>query len=166
MEALVLDLDQNAQLEVLVPNLLVGAAKVNLGANTAAGTLLRLQAMLKMRLSCKAWKTIVDRSTQYNALRLAEYDCTMWPNDWRRRFMTREHNIVTQFQENMEWFSKSRHISTRVPRRILRAGLGDLTLWELDGLREALEASFYAVEFYGMRFSPAAPYWTCLTDRV
>jgi hypothetical protein len=166
MEPLVLDLDQNAQLDVLVPNLLVGAAKVNLGAETAGDTLIRLQTMHKMRLACKTWKTIVDISTEYNALRLAEYDCRMWPNDWRRRFMTREYNIVTQFQENMKWFSKSWHVTTRVSRRILRAGLEELTLPELDGLREALEASFYAVEFYGMSFHPTAPYWTCPTDRV
>jgi hypothetical protein len=112
MEPLVLDLDQNAQLDVLVPNLLVGAAKVNLGAETARNTLIRLQTMHKMRLACKTWKTVVDRSTEYNALSLAEYDCIMWPNDWRRRFMTREYNIVTQFQENMKWFSKSRHVTT------------------------------------------------------
>jgi hypothetical protein len=166
MEAFVLDLDQNAQLEVLVPNLLVGATKVNLGAETAADTLLRLQAMHKMRLCCKTWKAVVDKSTEYNALRLAEYECARWPYDWRRRFMTREYNIVTQFQENMMWFSKSRHVSTRVSKKILRARLEDLTLPELDGLREALEMSFYAVEFYGMSFHRTAPYWTCPADRV
>jgi len=81
MEALVLDLDQNAQLDVFVPNLLVGAAKVNLGAEMAGDILIRLQTMHKMRLACKTWKTIVDRSIEYNALRLAEYDCIKWPND-------------------------------------------------------------------------------------
>ena len=165
MEALVLDLDENAQLEVLVLNLLVGASKVNLGAETAAGTLLRLQAMHKMRLSCKTWKVVVDKSIEYNALCLAEYNCAMWPNDWGRRYMSREYNIVTQFRENMMWFSKSRHVTTRVSRRILRARLEDLTLPELDGLREVLEMSFYAVEFYGMSFHPTTPYWTCPADR-
>jgi hypothetical protein len=80
--------------------------------------------------------------------------------------MTLEYNIVTQFQENMKWFSKSRHVTTRVSRRILQAGLEELTLLELDGLREALEASFHAVEFYDMRFHTTAPYWTCPADRM
>jgi len=80
--------------------------------------------------------------------------------------MTLEYNIVTQFQENMKWSSKSWHVTTRVFRRIIWAGLEELTLPELDGLQEALEASFHAVEFYGMRFHPTAPYWTCPADRV
>ena len=80
--------------------------------------------------------------------------------------MTLEYNIVTQFQENMKWFSKSRHVTTRVSRRILQAGLEELTLLELDGLREALEASFHAVEFYDMRFHTTALYWTCPADRM
>ena len=154
------------ELEVLVANMVVGATEVDLGAEMATDTLLRLQAMHNMRLSCKAWKTIVDKSTEYNALRLAKYDCAMWPNDWRRRFMTRKYNIVTQFHENMKWFSKSRHLTTWVSRKTLRASLEELTLPKLDGLREALEMSFYAVEFYGMSFHPTAPYWTCPADRV
>lgn len=166
MAALQLDLDEDVQLDVLVPNMLVGASTVDLGAETATNTLLRLQAMHNMRLTCKAWKAVVDKSTEYNALRLAEYDCAMWPNDLNTRFMTREFNIVTQFQENMKWFSKSRHVTTRVSRRTLRARLEDLTLSELDGLREALEMSFYAVEFYGMTFHSSAPYWICPSDRV
>jgi hypothetical protein len=92
---------------------------VDLGAETPGEILHRLQAMHTMRLTCSSWKTVVDRSTEYNALRLAEYDCAMWPNDWRRRYSPREYNIVTQFQENMVWFSRSRHLTTRVPRRIL-----------------------------------------------
>lgn len=166
MAALELELDEDVQLEVLVPNMLVGASKVDLGAESATDTLLRLQAMQNMRLSCKAWKVVVDNSTEYNALRLAEYDCAMWPNDLRRPFFICEYNIVTQFQENMKWFSKSRHLTTRVSQKTLRARLQDLTLSELYGLREALEMSFYAVEFYGMIFHSSAPYWICPSDRV
>lgn len=81
MEPLVLDLDQDVQLEMFVPNMVVGDMKVDLGAETAMDTLLRLQAMHNMRLSCKAWRTIVDKSNEYNALRLAEYDCAIWLNN-------------------------------------------------------------------------------------
>lgn len=160
-----MDLEGNAQLEVLVPNLLVGCSQVELGAETLAEILHRLQAMHTMRLTCRSWKAVVDRSTEYNALRLAEYDCAMWPNDWRRMYSPCEYNIVTQFQENMVWFSMSRHLTTRVFRRILQTRLEDLTLLELDGLREALEMSFHAVELYSVSFQPTAPYWTCPADR-
>ena len=42
MEPLVLYLDQDIQLKVFVPNLLVGAAKVNMGAKMALDTQLCL----------------------------------------------------------------------------------------------------------------------------
>jgi hypothetical protein len=73
MPALQLDLDEEVQVEVLVPNMLVRASTVDLGAESPTTTLLRLHAMHNMRLSCKAWKVVVDKSTEYNALRLAEY---------------------------------------------------------------------------------------------
>ena len=44
--------------------------------------------------------------------------------------------------------------------------LGDLTLRKLAALRDELEMSFCAVEFYGTSFHPGAPYWTCPADRV
>ena len=106
MSALKLDLDEDVQLEVLVPNMLVRASTLDLGVESTTTTLLRLHAMHNMRLSCKAWKMVVDKNTEYNALRLAEYECAILPNASRRRLLTREHYIVTQFQENM-WFSKS-----------------------------------------------------------
>jgi hypothetical protein len=34
--------------------------------------------------------------------------------------------------------------------------LGDLSLWKLAKLRDELEMSFYAVEFYGMRYHDGA----------
>jgi hypothetical protein len=44
--------------------------------------------------------------------------------------------------------------------------LGDLSLQKLVALRDELEMSFSAVEFYGMSFHPRAPYWTCSARRV
>ena len=74
MEPLVLYLDQDVQLIVFVPNLLVGAAKVDMGAGMALDTQLHLLLIHSLRLSCKAWKMIVDKSAEYNALRLAQYE--------------------------------------------------------------------------------------------
>jgi len=74
MEPLVLYPNLYVQLKVFVPNLLVTAVKVNMGVETALDTQLRLLLSLllhSLRLSCKAWKTIVDKSVEYNDLRLA-----------------------------------------------------------------------------------------------
>ena len=103
---------------------------------------------------------------QYNVLRLAEYNHAIWPNHTMMRFTSIEKNIVSLFQDNMKCFTKSRHVSIQISRRILQARLEDLTLPQLDRLREELEMSFYAVEVYGMIFHATAPYWTCPTNRV
>ena len=108
----VLYLDEQVQLEVLVPNILVGAANVELGGESSRHTLLRLWTIHNLRLVCKAWKSVVDKSTEYNALRLAEYNYAIYPNHMTTRFMSIENNIVNLFQENMKCFTKSRHVST------------------------------------------------------
>jgi hypothetical protein len=59
MEPLVLYLDLDVQLKVFVPNLLVGAAKVDMGAETALDTQLRLLLIHNLRLSCKAGSAIL-----------------------------------------------------------------------------------------------------------
>ena len=103
MEPLVLYLDKDVQLTVFVPNLLVGAAKVDMGAEMALDTQLRLLLIHSLRLSCKAWKTIVDKSAEFNALRLAQYEYAMGPNAVIRVCLPREHNLITQFQLNLMW---------------------------------------------------------------
>jgi hypothetical protein len=65
MEPLVLYLDLDVQLRVFVPNLLVGAAKVDMGAETTLNTQLCLLLIHSLRLFCKAWKTIVDKNAVY-----------------------------------------------------------------------------------------------------
>jgi hypothetical protein len=87
-------------------------------------------------------------------------------NDDIRVCLSREHNLVTQFQQNLMWFSRGRHVSSRISRRILMSDLGHLSLRKLAKLRDELEMSFYAVEFYDMSFHLGAPYWTCPADRV
>ena len=161
LEPLVLDLDKDVQLTMFVPNLLVGAAKVDMGAETPVDTQLSLLVIHSLRLTCKAWKTMVDKSAEYNALRLVEYEYTMWPNDIKKVCLARKHYPITQFQENLKWFSNSRHVSSQDSRKILMANLGDFTLQKLVVLRDELEMSFCAVEFYGMSFHPGALYWTC-----
>jgi hypothetical protein len=74
MEPCVLYLDLDVQLTIFVPNLLVGATKVDMDAETALDIQLRLLLIHSLRLSCKAWKTIVDKSAKCNALRLAQYE--------------------------------------------------------------------------------------------
>ena len=137
-----------------------------MGAETALDTQLRLLLIHSLRLSCKAWKTIVDKSAEYNALRLAQYEYAMGPNVVPRVCLPREHNLITQFQQNLMWFSHSWHVSSQISWRILMSDLGDLSLWKLAALRDELEMSFSTVEFYGMSFHPGAPYWTCPADRV
>ena len=80
--------------------------------------------------------------------------------------MSIENNTVFLFQENMKCFTKNRHVRIRIYWKILWARLEDLTLLELDKLREKLKMSFYAVEVYGMIFHATAPYWPCPANRV
>ena len=47
-----------------------------------------------LRLVCKAWKLVVDKSTEYNALRLIEYNYAIWSDQTTTRFMSFENNIV------------------------------------------------------------------------
>jgi hypothetical protein len=77
MEPLVLDLDLDVQLSVLVPNLVVGAAKDYTGRERALDTKRRLLVIGKLRLCCKAWKTILDKSVEYIALCLAAHEYSM-----------------------------------------------------------------------------------------
>ena len=166
MPRTVLYLNEQLQLEVLVPNILVGAANVDLCGQSSRINLIQLRTIHTLRVVCKAWKSVVDKSTEYNALRMAEYNYAIYPYQKTIRFMSIENNIVDLFQENMKCFTKSRHVSTTLSREILRARLEDLTLLQLDRLREKLELSYYAVELYGMIFHATAPYWTCPADRV
>jgi hypothetical protein len=74
MEPLALNLDLDVQLKVFVPNLLIGAANMDTGAESALDIQLCLLLIYSLRLSCKAWKTIVDKCAEYNALHLAQYE--------------------------------------------------------------------------------------------
>ena len=135
MEPFVLYMDQDVQLTVFVPNLLVGAANVYMGAETALDTQLRLLLVHGLKLSCKAWKTIVDKIAKFNALCLAQYEYAMGPNALIRVCLLREHNLITQFQQIIMWFSHSRHVNSRISRRIFLSDLGDLSLRKLAALR-------------------------------
>jgi hypothetical protein len=97
MEPLVLYLDLDVQLRVFVSNLLVGAAKVDMGAETALDIQLHLLLIHSLKLSCKAWKTIVDKNAEYNALCFAQYQYAMCPNDVIRVCLSREHNSSLNF---------------------------------------------------------------------
>ena len=123
---LVLYLNTNIQLKVFVPNLLEGAAKAAMGAETAFDTQLRLLLIHNLRLYCKALKTIVNKSVEYNAFRLAQYEYAMYSHDVIRVCLPREHNLITQFQQNLMWCSRSRYVSSKISRRSLISDLGDL----------------------------------------
>jgi hypothetical protein len=166
MEPVALYLDQDVQFKILVTNLVVGAANVDMGADTALDTQRRLSLIHDLRLCCKAWKMIVDKSVEYNALRLAQHEYAMGPNVDLRVCFPREHNFITQFQMNLMWFSQSRHVSSNFLWKILMSDLGNLSLRKLAKLRDELEMSFCVVEFYGMIFDPIYPYWTYSADRV
>ena len=165
MPRTILYLEKQVQLKVLVSNILVGNADFDLCGQSSRITLIRLRTIHTLRLVCKAWKYVVEKNIEYNASRLAEYNYTIYPYQKTIRFMFIENNIVDLFQENMKSFTKSRHVSTRFPRKILRARLEDLTLDQLDRLTEELESCFSVVEIYGMVFHPTAPYWMCPANR-
>ena len=76
----VLHLDVVVQLSVLVPNLVLGAAKDYNGRERAFETKRCLLVIGKLRLCCKAWKRIVDGSVEYNALCLAAHEYSMGPH--------------------------------------------------------------------------------------
>jgi hypothetical protein len=108
----------------------------------------------------------VDKSVEYNALHLVQHEYVMGPNGVRRVCLSREHNLIAQFQMNLMWFSQSRHISSRISWRIFMSDLGDLSLHKLAKLRDELEMCWCAVKIYGMIFEPFYPYRTCPADRV
>lgn len=146
----VLHLDLDVQLSVLVPNLVVGAAKDFTSRERAFDTKRRLLVIGKLRLCCKAWKGIVDSSVEYNALRLAAHEYSMGPHALPQLCLPREHNLVKLFKLNFMLFSQSRHLNPKISKRILRSDLGDLSLRSLAKLRDALEGCYGAVEIYGM----------------
>ena len=146
----VLHLDLDVQLSVLVPNLVVGAAKDYTSRERAFDTKRRLLVIGKLRLCCKAWKGIVDSSVEYNALRLAAHEYSMGPHALPQLCLPREHNLVKLFKLNFMLFSQSRNLNPKNSKSILRSDLGDLSLRSLAKLRDALEGCYGAVEIYGM----------------
>ena len=162
----VLHLDLHVELSVLVPNLVLGAAKDFIGRERAIETKRRLVLIGKLRLCCKAWKRIVDSTVEYNALRLAAHEFRMGPHALPQLCLPREHNLVKLFKLNLMLFSHSRHVTTKISERILRSELGELSLRNLAKLRDELESCYGAVEIYGMSFGSFYPYWTCPADRV
>ena len=166
IEPLVLYPNLDIQLSVLVPNLLVGAANDYTCRETVLDTQRHLSLIHNWRLCCKAWKTIVDKSVEYNALRLAQHGYSIGPNALPMVCLPHEHNLIKLFQMNFMLFSLSRHATTKIYRLIFMSDLGDLSLRSLAKLRNELEGCWCAEEFYGMKFESFYPYWTCLADRV
>ena len=159
-------MDPDVELSVLVPNLVVGATKDFTGRERAFDTKRRLLVIGKLRLCYKAWRMIVDKIVEYNALRLAAHEYDMGPHGFPQSCLPREHNLVKLFQLNLMLFSQSRHVSMQLPWRILLSDLENLALRSLAKLRDELESCYGAVEIYGMSFGSFYPYWTCPADRV
>jgi hypothetical protein len=109
---------------------------------------------------------IVDSSVEYNALRLAAHEYSMGPHALPKLCLLRDHNLVKLFKLNFMLFSKSRHVTSKISKKILRSDLGDLSLRSLTKLMIELEGCYGATEFYGMFFGSFYPYWTCPADRV
>jgi hypothetical protein len=101
----VLELDLDVQLSVLVPNLVLGAAKNLIGRERALETKRCLVLIGKLRICCKAWKNIVDSTVEYNALRLAAHEFRMGRHGIPELCLPREHNMVKFFKLNFMLFS-------------------------------------------------------------
>ena len=123
-----------------------------MGAKKALDTQLRLLPIHNLRLSCKAWKMIVNKITEHNALRLVQYEYVRCPKDVIRVCFPCGHNFITQFQHNLMWFSCNRHVNSNFLWKIRMSDSGDFSLRKLAKLRDELEMSLCAVEFYGMSF--------------
>jgi hypothetical protein len=92
----VLQLDLDVQLSVLVPNLVMGAAKDCTGRDRAFETKRRLLVIGKLRQCCKAWKMIVDSSVEHNAFRLAAHEYSTGPSALPMLCLPREYNQPRQ----------------------------------------------------------------------
>ena len=55
---------------------------------------------------------IADKTVEYNALCLAQYEYAMCPHDVIRVCLSYEHNLIIQCQQNSMWFSRSRHVNS------------------------------------------------------
>ena len=110
----VLHLDLDVQIFVLVPYLMVAAAKDYTGRERAFDTKRRLLVIGKLKLCCKAWKLIVDSSVEYNALRLAAHEYSTGPHALPELCLPSEHNLVKLFKLNFMLFSQSRHVTTKI----------------------------------------------------
>jgi hypothetical protein len=162
----VLELDPDVQLSVLVPNLVLGAAKDLIGRERAFETKRHLVLIGKLWICCKAWKSIVDSTVEYNALRLAAHEFKMGPYGIPELCLPREHNLVKLFKLNFKLFYESRHVTSNLSQRILRSELRDLSLRSLAKLRTELEGSYGAVHIHGLFFGPSWPYWIYPAKRV
>jgi hypothetical protein len=84
----------------------------------------------------------VNSSVEYNALCLAAHKYSMGPHAFPELCLPRKHNLVILFKLNFMLFSKSRHVTSKFSKRILRSDLGDLSLRSLAKLRTKLEACY------------------------
>ena len=146
----VLHLDLHVELSVLVPNLVVGAAKVFTSRERDFDTKRHLLVIGKLKLCCKAWKMIVDSTVESNALCLAAHKYSMGPHALPQLCLPREHDLVKLFKLNFMLFSQSRHVTSKIFKKILRSDLGDLSLRSLAKLRDKLKGCYGAVEIYGL----------------
>lgn len=89
------------QLDVLVPNLMVGAMKVDLQQEICEEIIKRLWLLHKLRLCRKQEKTIVDKSIEYNVFCLAEHDCKTLGDGIMNAPMTKIDYTVTQYTKNL-----------------------------------------------------------------
>ena len=85
------------QLSILVPNLMLGAAKDLIGREGAFETRRRLVLIGKLRLYCKAWKKIMNSTVEYNAIFLAQHEYSMGPYVAFWACLPRKHHLITQF---------------------------------------------------------------------
>jgi hypothetical protein len=109
---------------------------------------------------------IMDSIVEYNAFRLAAHEYSLGPHALPELCLLRKHNDVKVFKLNFMLFSKSRHVTIKISKRILKSDLGNLSLRSLAKLRTELKVRYGTVQIYGMFFGSFYPYWTCLADRV
>ena len=70
------------------------------------------------------------------------HEYSMGPHALPQLCLPREHDLVKLFKLNFMLFSQSRHVISKISKRILRSDLGDLSLRSLAKLRDELEGCY------------------------
>ncbi|KAG0596274.1 hypothetical protein M758_UG239300 [Ceratodon purpureus] len=118
------------------------------------------------RATCKMWRGIIDMSTEWACIRLAQWD---YAQESGAHWVTREEFEVSTFAMNWAVFGKSWRMLVPIQEERLKlAPIGSLTCLELDALRALLRSSGNEEILLapGEKLNPADDVWVCKDERA